>query len=116
IKLQASDDPGVLKVNGVITVHLAPDQIMAALSLEFADGLTTSAIEVKVEQLEECIRAAHPQVVALFIKPQRPSRFREVRWRRFGLSRREQPSSTLPVLRAYGFHASPHRIVNVHAE
>jgi divalent metal cation (Fe/Co/Zn/Cd) transporter len=58
----ASADPAILKVNGVITVHLAPDQIMAALSLEFEDSLTTSAIETKVVPLAERIRAAHPDI------------------------------------------------------
>src|SRR5476649_892240 len=39
---------GVAHANGVLTVHLAPHQIMAALSLEFADELRTSEIEAKV--------------------------------------------------------------------
>jgi divalent metal cation (Fe/Co/Zn/Cd) transporter len=67
----------------VITVHLAPDQIMAALSLEFEDSLTTSAIETKVVALEERIRAAHPDIANLFIKPQTPGRFKEARQQRF---------------------------------
>ena len=90
IKRLASADPGVRNVNGVITVHLAPDQIMAALSLEFDDSLTTSTIEAKVEELEDRVRAAHPEVVSLFIKPQRPGRFHEARARRFGLKKAKQ--------------------------
>ena len=90
IKRLASADPGVRNVNGVITVHLAPDQIMAALSLEFDDSLTTSTIEAKVEELEDRVRAAHPEVVSLFIKPQRPSRFHEARARRFGFKKAKQ--------------------------
>jgi cation diffusion facilitator family transporter len=75
-------DQAILKVNGVITVHLAPDQIMAALSLEFDDNLTTSSLEAKVVDLEERIRAVHPDIVNLFIKPQTPGRFKEVRQQR----------------------------------
>lgn len=82
----ARADPAILNVNGVITVHLAPNEIMAALSLEFDDQLTTSAIEEKVEQLEERVRAAHPEIVNLFIKPQTPRRFRKARSRRLGLA------------------------------
>jgi divalent metal cation (Fe/Co/Zn/Cd) transporter len=63
---------------------------MAALSLEFDDSLTTSTIEAKVEELEDRVRAAHPEVVSLFIKPQRPSRFHEVRARRFGVKKVEK--------------------------
>src|SRR5262245_21781561 len=80
----ASDDPDIRKVNGLITVHLAPTQIMAALSVEFDDKLNTAAIEDLVERLEERVRAACPEVVALFIKPQTPGRFQELRWRRLG--------------------------------
>jgi divalent metal cation (Fe/Co/Zn/Cd) transporter len=84
IQSLASNDPDIRKVNGLITVHLAPTQIIVALSVEFDDKLNTRAIEDLVERLEERVRAACPQVVALFIKPQRPGRFREQRLLRFG--------------------------------
>jgi len=79
----ATQDPAILKVNGILSAHLAPDQIIVALSLEFADALTTAAIEKKVVELEEHVRAHHSEIVALFIKPQTPGRFMEVRQRRF---------------------------------
>jgi hypothetical protein len=84
IQSLAGNDPDIRKVNGVITVHLAPTQILAALSVEFDDKLTTSAIEDLVARLEERVRAACPEVVALFIKPQTPGRFEQLRSRRFG--------------------------------
>jgi divalent metal cation (Fe/Co/Zn/Cd) transporter len=84
IQSLAGNDPDIRKVNGLITVHLAPTQILAALSVEFDDKLTTSAIEDLVARLEERVRAACPEVVALFIKPQTPGRFEQLRSRRFG--------------------------------
>jgi divalent metal cation (Fe/Co/Zn/Cd) transporter len=60
IKRLAAADPAIVQVNGVLTVHLAPDQILATLSLEFDDRLTTPTIEEKVEQLEARVKAAHP--------------------------------------------------------
>jgi divalent metal cation (Fe/Co/Zn/Cd) transporter len=66
----AEKEPCVEGVNGVTTVHLAPDQIVASLSLEFSDELRTPDIERCVEALEKRIRAAHPEMVSLFIKPQ----------------------------------------------
>jgi cation diffusion facilitator family transporter len=80
----AAQDPCIVHVNGIITVHLSPDQIIATLSLEFDDHLTTSVIEQKVEELEERVRAVHPQVVALFVKPQKPARYQAMRRARFG--------------------------------
>jgi len=75
---------GVAHANGVLTVHLGPSQIVAALSLEFADELRTSAIEAKVAELERRIRVSHPAVVALFIKPQTAEGYRQTIARRYG--------------------------------
>jgi cation diffusion facilitator family transporter len=75
---------GITHANGVLTVHLAPQEILVALSLEFADELTTPEIEAKVIELERCVRLSHPQVVAVFVKPQSPEGFRETAARRFG--------------------------------
>ena len=61
---------GVGGVNGVATVHLAPDQVVAFFSVEFDDDLRTPEIEAAVKALEERIRGAHPQVLAIFVKPQ----------------------------------------------
>ena len=72
------------KANGVLTVQLAPDQILAALSLEFADSLRVPEVEAAVVEIERQIRAAHPEVVTLFIKPQTAAAFRETVRRRYG--------------------------------
>lgn len=61
---------GIGRVNAMITVQLAPDQVVAAMSIEFDDALHTSNIERIVAALEAAIRAKHPAVVALFVKPQ----------------------------------------------
>lgn len=66
----ASQEKSVARANGLITVQLAPDQVVVALSLEFADDLCTPAIEKAVTDIEKNVRAAHPEVVTLFIKPQ----------------------------------------------
>ena len=74
---------GVAHANGVLTVHLAPRQIVAALSLEFADELTVPIIEAKVLELEQRVRRTHPDVVAVFIKPQSQTGFKDAAQRRF---------------------------------
>jgi len=73
-----------LHANGVLTVQLAPNQILAALSLEFADNLRAPEIEASVMEIERQVRVAHPEVVTLFIKPQTAAAFRETVRRRFG--------------------------------
>jgi cation diffusion facilitator family transporter len=56
--------------NGVLTVQLAPDQVFAALSLEFPPDLRATEIESSVIDIETQIRTAHPEVVNFYIKPQ----------------------------------------------
>jgi cation diffusion facilitator family transporter len=71
---QASPD---LRPNGVLTMQLAPDQIVVALSLEFDDDADAPQIEELVAAIERKVRQAHPEVVALFVKPQTPKAFAE---------------------------------------
>jgi divalent metal cation (Fe/Co/Zn/Cd) transporter len=63
----------------MLTVHLAPDEIVLALSLEFADRLTTPEIEQRVAALEHKLRSAHPEIAALFVKPQSREQYRMFR-------------------------------------
>jgi cation diffusion facilitator family transporter len=80
----AGSESSVVRANGVLTVQLAPNQILAALSLDFADNLCAPDIEKMVAEIERKVRSAHPEVVALFVKPQTDKRFKEAIRRRFG--------------------------------
>jgi cation diffusion facilitator family transporter len=66
----AAADSRVRRVNGVITMQLGPDQVVAALSAEFADHLTADDIERTIERLEAAIQGETPEVTTLFVKPQ----------------------------------------------
>jgi cation diffusion facilitator family transporter len=66
----ASGIPGVCSANSIVTIQLAPSNVIATLSLDFFDTLRAPEIERAVVELETRIRAAHPEVSALFVKPQ----------------------------------------------
>lgn len=66
----ARNDPAVLSANGMLTEQMGAHQVIASLSLEFKDNLTSDDIELCVNRLESEIKALHPEIVALFIKPQ----------------------------------------------
>lgn len=85
----AQSEVGVEGANGAITVHLAPDQIVVALSLEFADDLHVPQIERCVVSLERRIRERHPQVVSLFVKPQSRYNYHDTRRQHFDQWARE---------------------------
>lgn len=80
----AQKQHGVVHANSALTAQLAPDQAMVALSIEFDPTLFTEQIEECVATIEEKVRAAHPEVVALFVKPQTLQQFENARRRRFG--------------------------------
>ncbi len=82
----AAAEPGIERPNGLLTVHLGPRQVVATLSLEFADDLTTPEIEARVTALERKIRQAHPEVIALFVKPQSAGAFQAAREPTFAAS------------------------------
>ena len=73
----AGAEKSITRANGVLTMQLAPDQIVAALSLDFEDHLTAAQVEEAVIEIERKVRAAHPQVIALFVKPQTDKTYRQ---------------------------------------
>lgn len=77
----ADADPDIRRANGVITQQLGQESIMAALSADFHDVLTTPQIEACILRLESAVRREHPDVVALFVKPQTAQTWRQRRLR-----------------------------------
>jgi len=75
---------GSSRANGVLTIQMAPDQIMAAMSFEFDDRLTAPQIEEMVADIERRIQDAHPEVTSLFVKPQNPEQYSATVREKFG--------------------------------
>jgi len=80
----ASEVDAVVRANGVLTAHMAPDQVVVALSVEFKDDLKVPDVEDAILEIEKRVREAHPEVIALFVKPQTPRAFRDAARKRFG--------------------------------
>ncbi len=66
----AAGMPGVCNANSIATVHLGPNSIVVYLSLDFFDYMRAPDIERAVVDLERQIRDTHPEVSAVFVKPQ----------------------------------------------
>jgi cation diffusion facilitator family transporter len=75
----ANAQPSCLKANGLITVQLGPEQVVAMLSIEFSDAMLAPQIEEAVISLEAKVREENPEIVALFVKPQTPKTFQDQR-------------------------------------
>jgi cation diffusion facilitator family transporter len=76
ILLAAQADEDIRQVNGASTAQLGPAVVIAMLSAEFEDHLTTPAIEACIERVETTVRRQYPEVISLFIKPQTPATWR----------------------------------------
>jgi cation diffusion facilitator family transporter len=66
----AAKMPGVCNANSIATVQLAPNSVVVYLSLDFFDYMRAPEIERAVLDLEKQIRGTHPDVSAVFVKPQ----------------------------------------------
>ena len=75
----AAGDADVRCANGVMTVQMGPNQVVAALSAEFEDALTTPQIEDCINRIERQAKIAHPEITSLFVKPQTAQTWRERR-------------------------------------
>jgi cation diffusion facilitator family transporter len=71
----ARSDTAVEHANGVVTVHLGPRQVFVALSIDFRDDLTGHEVELCVERLERAITNKLPEVVSVFVKPQKQQKW-----------------------------------------
>ena len=66
----AEQDPAVQRANGVLSVHIGPEEIVAGLSIEFEDDLRAPEIEACVERMEARLKEEMPEISRLFVKPQ----------------------------------------------
>src|SRR3546814_11739731 len=65
----AESEPDICKVSEVRTAHMAPDQVLAVLSVDFTDNLRTRAIETRVQNIQDTVRNQHAEVRGVFIRP-----------------------------------------------
>lgn len=63
--------PNVLKVIELLTMHLAPKQILINAHVNLKDDLVTHDIEQTNEEIEELIRRAEPKVAMIFLETAR---------------------------------------------
>lgn len=88
----AGEDDAIRTGNGILTVQIGPYQVRSSpRSAEFKHGLTTAQIESSIRRIEARIRESHPEVTALFAKPQTPETWRD---RRGWLGTPREPSAS----------------------
>ncbi len=61
----------ILAVNHVRTVHTAPDAVFVAISAEFVPELPMGQGEAIIEEVEQSLKQALPQLTSIYIRPER---------------------------------------------
>jgi cation diffusion facilitator family transporter len=73
IKQAIESHPNVVKVVELLSMHLAPKQILINAHVNLRDDLVTSAIVQTNEEIEELIKRAEPKVEMIFLETARQS-------------------------------------------
>lgn len=60
--------PEVEHLTNLLTMQLAPDEILINLDVEFRQGLQTHEIEKIVDHIERAIRSSVPEASKIFIE------------------------------------------------
>jgi cation diffusion facilitator family transporter len=62
------EEADVERLNQVLTLQLGPNDVLATVSVEFADGLPTGRIEQTIQRLDKAIKQAQPEVTRVYIE------------------------------------------------
>ncbi|MEH2075977.1 MAG: cation diffusion facilitator family transporter [Nostoc sp.] len=68
IRSLSKTEPGVQEVIRVLTMQLAPHEVLLNLEIQFSKNLTGEDIALTVESLETKIRQKHPEIKQIFIE------------------------------------------------
>jgi divalent metal cation (Fe/Co/Zn/Cd) transporter len=55
----------------VRTIHSSPEAVFVAISAEFEDNLSINAAETLIENIEQDLKRAFPQLTSIYIRPER---------------------------------------------
>ena len=64
--------PEVLSIGRLLTMQLAPDQVLVNMDVELADGLSTDEVESAIDRIEAEVRRIVPAATRIFVEPVAP--------------------------------------------
>ena len=74
IRRTVSEEKCVLQVVDITTSQLAPDQVIATLGVVIDERLHVAEVTQLIGRIETEVRARHPQLFRVFVRPQSPER------------------------------------------
>jgi cation diffusion facilitator family transporter len=58
----------IVHINEVLTMHMGPHYILVNLSVDFADGISSEAVEATISKIDRVIKDTFPNVKRIFIE------------------------------------------------
>jgi cation diffusion facilitator family transporter len=71
VRAMLEQEPRIVKVNHVRTIHTAPESVFVAISADFDDALTMGEGETLIETLERRLKDAIPELRSIYIRPEK---------------------------------------------
>jgi cation diffusion facilitator family transporter len=68
IRAIVGSDPAVVSAKDPLTMHLAPEEVLLNLEIDFHPGLPPGQITESIQRLEQEIRRKHPEIQRIFIE------------------------------------------------
>lgn len=65
-----ANDRRILAINEILTMHMGPEDIFCAFSVDFRDDESSIDVESSISDLEQTIKTRYPQVKRVFIEAQ----------------------------------------------
>jgi len=66
---RAATRPGVTGVGEIMTIHNAPEQIVAAVNVDFDNRLSAGDVERIVDEIERALQAEFPMIYRVYVRP-----------------------------------------------
>lgn len=66
---RAATRPGIMGVGEIMTIHNAPEQIVAAVNVDFDNRLNAGEVERIVDAIERDLQAAFPAIYRVYVRP-----------------------------------------------
>ncbi|MDH3240030.1 MAG: cation diffusion facilitator family transporter [Alphaproteobacteria bacterium] len=63
-------EQGILAINEVLTMHLGPRDVLANISIDFREGISSGEVETTISNLERAVKTTYPDVTRVFIEAQ----------------------------------------------
>ena len=70
LKMLISEQPEILRVNELLTMHFGPKDILLNLSVDFDDRFSSAEAEDAITRMEADIKARYPEITRVFIEAQ----------------------------------------------